>query len=260
VVQLVEAPWLEDHLSDAAVIVVDPRPPVKYLQGHIENSANVPLWQLFDPGTFSMLPEDRIAALLGANGLDAESAIVLYDGYDGQNAAMMAWVLEYLGHPDVRVLSDLIERWVADGREVFYRPVKKEQRTFRVTPDARIRSTANDILSARDVKLLDMRTPDEYAGRAKTAKRGGHIPGAINLPWTEVLGGGKKFLAEKERMEELFSSIGLRRQDRIITYCSYGPRAALGYVALKVLGFSQASVYDGSFNDWAKRADLPVEA
>ncbi len=259
VVEIIDASWLEKHLSDPGVKVVDPRSTVKYLEGHIPGAVNLPVSKTLDEKTLDLLPEGRLSEIFGEAGISADATVVFYDSYDGQNAAMLAWTLEYLGQRKVRILSSRMEAWISDGREVLYRPVKAEARRFEARPNRTVRALLQELVEIRGHKLLDLRSREEFQGKVATEVRTGRLPGAINFPWTSLIGQGNDFLRPKQELEEIVSGVSLHPTDRIVTYCSYGPRAAVGYVALQQLGYSNARVYDGSFHQWARQTELPVE-
>ncbi len=229
------------------------------MQGHISSAVNLPISKMFDDQALELLPDERLAQILGDAGIDQGSTVIVYDEYDGQRAAMLAWVLEYLGHGDVRVLSVFVEGWVQQGLEVLYRPVKPEQRLFHPKRNRGVRVFASDLVTGQDHKLLDLRSEEEFRGLIETDHRSGHLPGAVNLPWTNLIGSSDRFLRPREELESLTAALGVRSLDSIVTYCSTGPRAALGYIALQQLGYAKVRLYDGSFSQWSRRSDLPVE-
>ncbi len=257
-VQLLSSAWLEQHLTDEEVRIVDSRPPVKYLSGHIPGAVNMPLWKILDKSTLSLRREEELSEALREAGIDANSKIVLCDSYDGQNAAFLAWAMEYLGQEKVGILSDYVETWAA-GRELLYRPVKVGPRSFEPRLNPTVRILAASLAGNAGVKVLDLRSREEFQGKIATEARSGHLPRSINLPWTTLLGQDGDFLRSKEELEQVLSAVGASREERVVTYCSYGPRAAVGYVALQQAGYRNVRVYDGSFHDWARRTDLPVE-
>ena len=231
---------------------------MKYLSGHIPGAVNMPLWKILDKNTLSLRPEGELSEALSEAGVEATSKIVLCDSYDGQNAALLAWTMEYLGHQDVGILSEYIETW-ASGRELLYRPVKVRPGSFESRPNPTVRILATGLAGNANVKVLDLRSREEFQGKVATEARSGHIPRSVNLPWTSLLGREGNFLRPREELEQVLLGVGVRREENIVTYCSYGPRAAVGYVALQQAGYRNVQVYDGSFHDWADRRELPVE-
>jgi len=220
---------------------------------------NLPLSEFYDKETLGLHPEERLAEIFGKVGADFDSTVALYDSYDGQSAAMLAWLLEYLGHPRVMILSNYLEGWVKHGGQILYRPVPAEPKIFGQKLGGRGRALLNEVLLRGESKLLDLRSEDEFQGKISTEPRSGHIPGAVNLPWTELIGKEVQFFRPEQEQRERITGVGINLSDRVITYCSNGPRAAIGYVALQQLGFENVRVYDGSFHEWARKPELLLE-
>jgi thiosulfate/3-mercaptopyruvate sulfurtransferase len=257
-VTIIDPLWLQRHLTEATTVTLDPRPIVKYLEGHIPRAVNLPMTKLLDPKTLALMPPKHLYGLIGAAGLDENSTAVLYDGYDGQSAAMLAWVLEYLGHPRVVVLSCRLEGWADHGGELLYKPVRPQTKKFDARLNNALRAQSGELLQKGNIKLIDLRSREEYEGKVATEIRTGHIPGAVNLPWIDLIGGGQEYLRALPDLKEVVERIGVRPTDKVVTYCSHGPRAAIGYLALQHLGY-KVGVYDGSFHEWAQHQELPVE-
>jgi thiosulfate/3-mercaptopyruvate sulfurtransferase len=259
VIALVDNSWLTESIGDPQTKIIDPRPRIKYLQGHVPRAVNLPLSEVYDRESFSLYPEEKLADIFSRVGVGLDSSVALYDSYDGQSAAMLAWLLEYLGHPRVMILSNYFDGWVKHGGQILYRLVPAEPKSFSWKPGRRGRALLNEVLQRGDSKLLDLRSKDEFQGKTSTEPRSGHIPGAVSLPWTELIGKQLQFLRPYQECKAILASRGLRPSDRVITYCSNGPRAAIGYVALQQLGFETVQVYDGSFHEWARKPNLPLE-
>ncbi len=238
--------------------ILDPRPPLEYLRGHVPRAVNVPLSKVYDTHTLELLPNKKLAEVFGEAGVDANE-VLLYDSHDGQSAAMVAWVLEYLGHPKVRILSCFFEGWVEQGYQTLYRPVKPRPREFIAKPNHELRAHIQDLIVNKGQRLIDARSKEEYLGQHRTEPRAGHLPAAINLPWTRLVGEGNMFLRTLEELKREVAAISLNTSEPVVTYCSTGPRAAVAFVALQQLRFSNVRVYDGSFHQWASRPDLQVE-
>ncbi len=258
-INLVNNPWLAEHVEDPQTRIIDPRPRVKYLQGHVPRAVNLPLSEVYDRETLGIHSEESLAEIFGKVGVDLDSTVALYDSYDGQSAALLAWLLEYLGHPRVMILSNYLEGWVKDGGQILYRLVPAEPKSFGRKLGRPARALMNEVLQRGDSKLLDLRSRDEFQGKTSTEPRSGHIPGAINVPWTELIGEDEQFLKPQGDLKGIFAEVGLNPPDQIITYCTNGPRAAVGYVALQQLNFENVRVYDGSFHEWVRKPGLPLE-
>lgn len=255
-VTFVTADWVAARLDSPGILLLDPRRPMKYLQGHLQNAVNLPVFRAFGTdGT--LLPPEGLARWIGSAGLDESKTPVLYDSPEGQNGAMLAWILEYLGRTDVHMLEVFYERWVAEKREVFYKPVEAVPRTFTPHMNPQIRVTIEELQGGSRSKLIDFRSKEEYTGERDMDGKPGHLPGAVNLVWRDLVGPSQAVLAPREKIEQLLTAAGVKRDDPIVAYCRSGPRASLGYMALRQYGYA-VRLYDGSYAEWA-RSGLPVE-
>jgi thiosulfate/3-mercaptopyruvate sulfurtransferase len=242
----------------AKVLILDPRPPVRYLQGHVKNAVNLPRSRAFDVNG-QLLSEEELGRELGAAGLDDSRTPVVYDAWDGRDGAMLTWILHYLGRTDARLMDVFFERWVAESREIFYRPVKPEPGTFIARINGAVRATLGEIRTGKGFELVDCRSPEEYSGQVGADDRPGRIPGAANVPWEQFLRGPNYgFVVDKNRIKDLLTSAGVGVDDSVVTYCRTGPRAAVAYVALQEAGYT-ARLYDRSYAEWAA-SGLPVES
>jgi thiosulfate/3-mercaptopyruvate sulfurtransferase len=252
----VTAVWVEEHIDSPALLLLDPRRPMRYLQGHLKHAVNLPLYKAFD-AEGRLLPDSDLSRWLGSTGLDAQTTPVLYDSFDGQSGAMLAWLLEYFGRTDVHVLDVFFERWVAEGHEIFYKPVTRMAIEFVPRVHPRLRATLDEIRTDPGCKLIDFRSRDEFIGTVDRDGRPGHIPGALNIVWRDLIGPRQEVLAPRERIDQLVAAAGIRPDDRIVAYCRSGLRAAVGYLALQQAGYD-VRLYDRSYAEWA-RTGLPVE-
>jgi thiosulfate/3-mercaptopyruvate sulfurtransferase len=254
--QLVGAEWVAARLESNEIVVVDPRRPMKYLSGHLRGAINLPIYKAF--GTDGkLLVAGALADFIGSMGLGDTVTPVLYDSPEGQNAAMLAWVLEYLGRTDVLVLDSFFENWQERGLEVRYRPVTARPVAFTAHENPAIRASIADVRERGALKLVDLRSREEFNGeRAMGEDTPGHIPGAFNLEWREFANPPARILAPAAKIVQMLSEVGIGRGDRVVTYCRSGPRAALGYLALKQLGYD-VRLFDGSYAEWSRHG-LPV--
>lgn len=252
--QLVSSEWVAQRLESPEFLVIDPRSVLRYMSGHPKNAVSFPVAKQRDADG-RLLDAGELARRLGNLGLDARHTPVIYDNTDGRSAAFLAWMLAYLGRTDVHVMETFWEQWVADKREVFYRPVQTTPRGFAAKLRPELRARTADV-QKNAAKLVDLRTPEEFGGTAEVDARPGRIPGAVNLS-CDTIGAGGKILSAPERLEQLFASHGVKRGDQAIAYCRTGVRAALGFLALQQLGYKVA-LYDGSYVEWSG-SGLPVE-
>ena len=221
---------------------------MRYLMGHLRGAVNVPFKRLQGPDG-RLGPPDQLADAFGEAGLGDDVTPILYDQSDGRNAAMAAWVLEYLGRDDVHVMDILYDEWKEQGREVFYRPVEAEARTFTPRVDQTVRALFGDVAAAGNVKVLDSRSAEEFCGEAVIDHRPGHIPGAVHLPHSEVAGRDGRLLVDDGLLHERLANVGVAPGDRAIVYCRSGVRASLTYLAMRRAGYD-VRLYDGSYAEW----------
>ncbi len=255
-ITLVSAEWVAERSHSEDIRLLDLRRPMKYLQGHLKNAVNLPVLRAFD-AQGKLLPPEVLARWLGTAGVSERSLPVIYDSPEGQNGAMLAWILVYLGHPDVRMLDVFYEGWVAQRREIFYKPVGATETTFTPRVNPQVRVTLDELRTRSTAKFVDFRSREEYAGTRDLDGKPGHLPGAVNIVWRDLNGPGHAVLASAEKIEELLTAAGITRGEQLITYCRSGLRAALGYLALTRCEYN-VRLYDGSYAEWV-RHDLPVE-
>ena len=247
----VTAQWAEQHIDAPNLLFLDPRRPMRYLQGHLKHAVNLPVYKAFDADA-KLLPDAHLQRWIGAAGLDDQATPVIYDSFDGQNGAMLVWLLEYFGRTNVHLLNIFFERWVAEGHEVFYKPVPAVSKTFIARVNPQMRVTIDDLRRDSGLKLIDFRSREEYTGEQDRDGQPGHIPGAVNIVWRDLVGPQQEVLASCENIQQLVGTTGIQRDDRIVAYCRLGMRAALGYLALQQAGYD-VRLYDRSYAEWARR-------
>jgi thiosulfate/3-mercaptopyruvate sulfurtransferase len=255
-IRLVGPQAVAEWIGKPEFVIVDPRRPMKYLSGHLSGAVNLPVYRAFGESG-ALLERASLAEWLGAGGVGEGVTPVLYDSPQGQNAAMLAWIMEYLGAPETLLLEVFFERWKSEGRDVAYRPVNPTARRFTPRPDERLRATLDEVRSNTTDRLIDFRSHEEFVGERDLDNRPGHIPHAVNIEWRDLNGPEDRLLAPREQLERRFAAAGIAHGQQVVAYCRSGPRAALGYLALTQAGYS-TRLFDGSFAQWA-RAGLPVE-
>ncbi len=255
-IRLAGAQAVAERIGKADFVIVDPRRPMKYLSGHLSGAINLPVYRAFgDNG--SLLEAAALADWLGAGGVGEGVTPVLYDSPQGQNAAMLAWIMEYLGAPEIFLLDVFFERWKREEREVAYRPVEPAKRRFIPRLNQRLRATLDEVRADTADRLVDFRSHEEFIGERDLDGHPGHIPNAVNLVWRDLNGTEDRLLAPREQLERQIAAAGIAHGQKVVAYCRSGPRAALGYLALTQVGYN-ARLFDGSFAEWA-RAGMPVE-
>ena len=262
-VDFVSADRVESRLGSPDFLLIDPRGPMRYMQGHLRGAVNLPAVRLFGRDG-KLLSVYELAEFFGSVGVGNDTPVTLYDGGDGRNAAMAAWTLEYLGHTDIRIMDIFFETWAAQGREKLYRPVRPTANQLEPRLNEGVRAVLDDVSRAMEgaragdaVTLLDLRSQDEFNGLPEVDERPGHIPGAVNLVWQQLVDGNDSFLLPESSLRRLLEIRGVLEDAPVIAYCRSGIRASVGYLALKQLGYD-VKLYDGSYLEWMNRG-MPVE-
>jgi thiosulfate/3-mercaptopyruvate sulfurtransferase len=251
-VRFVEHGWLKERLGSTDLRVVDPRLRVRYTSGHLFGAINVRIADAFD-SEGSLLDDEALVRWLGGNGVGTDATVVVYDQQNGQAAAMFAWLLEYLGHPDVRFLRQPIEGWRAEGGEVFYRPVAAMATHFEYAPRHEIRARTGDVeRGIGSLDLIDTRSAEEFSGeRIIGDDLPGHLPSARHIPWEAFSGGPDQIVARPNDIRRLLGRAGVGDRADIVLYCRTGLRASVGFVALELAGV-RSRLYDGSWAEWSR--------
>lgn len=248
--------WVAERIGQPGYLVIDPRSAMRYLMGHLRGAVSVPYKKLQAPDG-RLGPPGQLAAAFGDVGLGDNVTPVLYDHQDGRNAAMAAWVLEYLGRTDVHIMDLRYEAWKDEGREVLYRPVPSSGANFSIRLNPAIRSSLDDVANAGSTALVDARSPEEYRGEFEADHRPGRIPGAISLPHSELVGADSRLLADPDTLRARLAEAGISDGEPVIAYCRSGIRASIAWLALTQLGYC-VTLYDGSYAEWMD-SDQPVE-
>ena len=247
-VNFVSADWVSDHIGQPGYLIIDPRSAMRYLMGHLRGAVNVPFKKL--QGTDGRLgPPDQLVAVFGEAGLGDGVTPVIYDHQDGRNASMVAWVLEYLGRSDVYIMDILYDAWKEQGKEVLYRPVSTEPKSLSPRLNPSVRATISDLVTSGETKLLDTRSQEEFRGQTEIDHRPGHIPGAVNVPHSEMAGTDGRLLIELDLLRRRLAAAGITPSDPVVAYCRSGIRASLAYLSMQQAEYN-VRLYDGSYAEW----------
>jgi thiosulfate/3-mercaptopyruvate sulfurtransferase len=270
---LVDADWVEDHLHDPMVRLIEVDvDTTAYDQGHIPGAVSFN-WQsqLQDQVVRAPISQAQLEELLSNAGVSNDTTIVLYGDNNNWFAAWALWILKYYGHKDVRLLDGGRIKWLADKRPITTE-VPSYSRTVYLAqpPNTEIRALRDQILAEldrQDVALVDVRSPAEYSGELlapahlpqEGAQRGGHIPGAANIPWSMAVRDDGTFKPADE-LRSLYESKGVTAGKEVIAYCRIGERSShTWYVLHYLLGYPHVRNYDGSWTEWGSLIAAPIE-
>lgn len=247
-------PWLVVHVSA----------PDAYLAGHVPGAVHVAPAELVagsKPATGRLPEPARLTALFSRIGYRRDARIVAYDDEGGGWAGRFIWTLDVIGHRDWYYLDGGIEAWRAAGLPIERTPAVATPRPVELTIDRTPIAETEDILARLHdptLTIWDCRSREEYEGRRVAAARGGHIPGAVNLDWLELMDRDRA-LRLKQRLPELLERHGIGPERQLIVHCQTHHRSGLAYLVARLLRFPQVKGYHGSWAEWGNRDDTPVE-
>jgi thiosulfate/3-mercaptopyruvate sulfurtransferase len=244
-------------------LLLDVRPAHAFASGQLPGAVHLDVWGI------SLIDTDPaplraflwiIQHLLALRGVANDRPVVVYEDDSGVRAARVFWFLEFFGHPDVRVLDGGVRAWTGRQLPLSREPAPPTASEWTGTwQDSRL-ATWQDVearLGRADVAILDARTDGEFCGTTVRAARGGRIPGAIHVEWTENLGDDGRFRSPGE-LRRIYERAGVTPDREVIAYCQGGYRAAHSYHAHRVLGYPRVRNYLGSWKEWGDRAELSI--
>jgi thiosulfate/3-mercaptopyruvate sulfurtransferase len=269
---LVTTDWVAKHANDPGVRVVEVDvDTAAYDQGHVPGASG---WnwttELCDTLVRDVVPMKKLEELLGKSGIDNKTTVVLYGDNNNWFACWALWQLKLYGHQDVRIMDGGRKKWLAEGRELSTQKASVAAKTYKASsPDLSLRAFLPEVQKAsqsRSAGLVDVRGPQEFTGEIlsppglpETCQRGGHIPGAKNIPWGKNCNDDGTFKSVEE-LKAMYAGQGISGNQPVIAYCRIGERSSLTWFVLKyLLGFQNVKNYDGSWTEWGNLVGAPVE-
>lgn len=269
---LLTTEWADQHKQDENVRLVEVDVDNSaYESGHIEGAI---AWnwttQLNDQVRRDILSREQLQELLGQSGITPETLIALYGDNNNWFAAYAYWQLKIFGHNNVKLINGGRKKWELEGRKLVKDvPVPKPVNYKAKEADLSIRAHQVDVFAAigkASEVLVDVRSPQEFSGEViappgmtETAQRGGHVPGAVNIPWGKAANEDGTFKSADE-LRQLYGGLGVTPDKDVITYCRIGERSAhTWFVLQELLGYDKVRNYDGSWTEWGSMVGVPVE-
>jgi thiosulfate/3-mercaptopyruvate sulfurtransferase len=270
---LVSTAWVDEHKHDPGLRVVESDEDLLlYTQGHIPGAVKID-WQtdLQDALVRDYINKDRFAELCAKKGISNDTTVVFYGDKNNWWACYAFWVFKLYGHEKCLIMDGGRKRWELDGKPWTREPEVEYPRGAYVAkdPDKSIRAFRDEVLKhqKQGKPLVDVRSPGEFTGEMlhmpdypqEGALRGGHIPGACNIPWSKAVKDDGTFKSAKE-LEQLYAKEnGLKRRSPIVAYCRIGERSSHTWFVLKyLLGFPNVRNYDGSWTEWGNTVGVPI--
>ena len=269
---LVTTDWVAQHGNDTGVRVVEVDvDTTAYEQGHVPGALG---WnwttQLCDTLVRDIIPQDKFEELMASAGIAPDTTVVLYGDNNNWFAAWALWQMKIYGHEDVRIMDGGRKKWLAEGRALSTDIPQVARAKYKAkAPDSSIRAFLPEVQEAMrrgSASLVDVRSPQEFTGEIlappglpETCQRGGHIPGAKNVPWGKACNEDGTFKTMDE-LRHLYGGVGVTADRPVIAYCRIGERSSHTWFVLKyLLGFKDVKNYDGSWTEWGNLVGAPVE-
>jgi len=273
---LVDTQWVVDHLKDSNVRIaeVDYDPKANYQLGHVAGAVLFDWKQdINDPVFRNVLSKQACEDLLQRAGVNNDTTLVLYGDFNNWFAAFAFWVFKYYGFKDVRIMNGGRKKWLEEDKEISKDIPNYSKGDFKASdPDKNIRIFLNEVKQALDtrdrIKMIDVRSPKEFTGEilappeypTEHAQRGGHIPGAENIPWAQAVNDKDGTFKSADELKKLYESKGITQDKEIIAYCRIGERSSHTWFVLKyLLGYPDVRNYDGSWTEWGNMIANPIE-
>jgi thiosulfate/3-mercaptopyruvate sulfurtransferase len=268
---LVDAGWVEAHLDDPKVVIVEVDEDTSaYDKNHIKNAVRID-WKkdLQDPVRRDFIDQAGFEALLSAKGIANDDTVVLYGGNNNWFASYAYWYFKLYGHESVKLLDGGRKKWELDSRDLVVAVPERAATDYKAKPqNASIRAFRDDVVAAiGSLNLVDVRSPDEFSGKLlapahlpqEQSQRPGHVPSARNIPWSKNANDDGTFKSDEE-LVQLYQDENVDLAKDTIAYCRIGERSALTWFVLhELLDQGNVKNYDGSWTEYGSLVGVPIE-
>jgi thiosulfate/3-mercaptopyruvate sulfurtransferase len=268
---LVDAGWVEDHLNDPGLVLVEVDEDTSaYDKGHLRGAVKID-WknELQDPVRRDFVDKTGFEQLLSGKGIANDDLVILYGGNNNWFAAYAYWYFKLYGHDKVKLLDGGRKKWELESRELVTDVPTRPATTYQgKEQDTAIRAFRDEVVGAIGTKgLIDVRSPDEFVGKLlapahlpqEQAQRAGHVPTARNIPWSKAANDDGTFRSDEE-LRALYAEAGIDLNKPVIAYCRIGERSSHTWFALhELLGLSDVKNYDGSWTEYGSLVGVPIE-
>lgn len=270
---VVETKWAAEHLHDPNIRILEVSvDATAFDQGHIPGAVALNWFQdLEEHPVRDIASREKIERLLGQAGVTNDTTVLLYGDNNNWFAAYAYWLLKHYGHRDARLINGGRKKWIEEGRPLTKEPTKVTPAVYRAhEPNVSIRALREFVLGSIGNKgrvLVDVRSPKEFTGELlapehlpqEGAQRGGHIPGAANIPWGEAVAVDGSFKPADE-LRKLYEDRGIKPDKEVIAYCRIGERSShTWFVLTELLGYPNVRNYDGSWTEYGSLIGAPIE-
>ena len=271
---IVTTEWIAENLGNPGVRLVEVDVDTEaYDQGHIPGAVG---WnwtsQLNDQLTRDILSAEQMGELLGESGIGPDTTVVLYGDNNNWFATYAFWQMKIYGHSDLKIMDGGRQKWLDEGRELTTEATSVEAVSYDApAPDLSIRATRDYVLdvasTSNNTGLVDVRAPDEFNGTLlapanlpqEGSQRGGHIPGAANIPWATAVAEDGTFKSVEE-LQAIYGGAGITGDGETIAYCRIGERSShTWFVLSQILGYEKVRNYDGSWTEYGSIVGAPIE-
>jgi len=272
---LVDTEWVSknppnDHRK---IVEVDYDPENGYKKGHIKGASLI-WWKrdINDPIARDIINKEQFQELMAKNGIKSDTEVIMYGDFNNWFAAFSFWVFKYYGHENIKIMNGGRKKWELENREYTTEEPQIDKTSYTAKePDEQLREYLDGVKKALDdnnIVMVDVRSPKEFTGEITAppeypmehAQRGGHIPGANNIPWSTAVNDADGTFKSAEELKQIYESKGITSDKNVICYCRIGERSSHSWFVLKyLLGYPNVSNYDGSWTEWGNMIKNPIE-